>query len=100
MGQLWAVMLSLHFNFLEGIRLHSLYHAGFVEIRFLKRCDVISSNSWFLAILKGFSGLPLFKLPNIFFLKIKKDFRDCRQITFAMPNIFCPLSKKTQPPYS
>ena len=32
---------------------------------------------------------------NIFFLKIKKDFRDCQQITCAMLYIFCPLSKKT-----
>ena len=49
--------------FLEGIRLHWLFHAGFGEIRFLKWRDVVSSNSWFLAVLKGFSeGLPLFKL--------------------------------------
>ena len=34
--------------------------------------DVINSNSWFMAILKGFSGLPLFKQPNIFFLKLKR----------------------------
>ena len=44
------------FKFLEGIRLHWLYvfHAGFDEIRFLKSCNLISSNSWFLAILKAF----------------------------------------------
>ena len=35
---------------------------GYGEIRFLKWYDVINSNSWFLAILKEFSGLPLFKL--------------------------------------
>ena len=47
-------------------------HAGFGETRFLKRNDVINLNSWFLAILKGFSECSsLFKL--IFFLKIKKD---------------------------
>ena len=33
-----------------------------------------------------------------FFLKIKKDFRDCRQITFALHNRFCPLSEN--PPTS
>ena len=53
------------FKFLEEIRLHWLFHVGFGEIRFLKWHDVINSNSWFLAILKEFSGLPLFKL--IFF---------------------------------
>ena len=51
-----------HFKFLEEIRLHWLFHMGFGEIRFLKWHDVINSNSWFLAILKEFSGLPLFKL--------------------------------------
>ena len=36
--------------------------------RFLKWCDVINSNSWFLAILKGFSeGLPLQYNVFIFF---------------------------------
>ena len=43
------------FKFLEGIRLHWLFHAGFGEIRLLKWYDVIISNSWFLAISKGFS---------------------------------------------
>ena len=28
------------FKFLEGIRLHWLFHAGFEDIRFLKWCDV------------------------------------------------------------
>ena len=52
-------------------------HADFGEIRFLKWNDVINLNSWFLAILKGFSEcLPLFKLT--FFLKIKKDFNKNR----------------------
>ena len=99
MGKVWPVMPSLHVKFLEGIKLHWLFHAGFGEIRFLKWRDVINSNSWFLAILKRFSeGLPLINQPNIFFLKIKKDFRDCRQITFALHNRFCPLSEN--PPTS
>ena len=73
MGEVWAVMVSLHFKFLEGIRLHRMFHVGFGEIRFLKWRDVISSNPGFLAILKGFSeGLSLFKLPNIFLLKLKR----------------------------
>ena len=51
-----------------------LFHTGFEEIRFLKWRDAFNSDSWFLAILKGFSeGLPLYK-PIFFFLKIKKDF--------------------------
>ena len=51
------------FTYLEGIRLQWLFHAGFGEMKFLKLRDVINSNSWFLAMLKGFSeGLPLFKL--------------------------------------
>ena len=53
------------FKFLEEIRLHWLFRVGFGEISFLKWHDVIISNSWFLAILKEFSGLSLFKL--IFF---------------------------------
>ena len=66
MGKVWAVDDAIRFKFLEGIRLHWLFHVGFGEIRFLKWRDVINSSSWFLAILKGFSkGLPLFKL--IFF---------------------------------
>ena len=41
-----------HFKFLEEI----------MVIIFLKVQDVINSNYWFLAILKEFSVLPLFKL--------------------------------------
>ena len=71
MGEVWAVMVSLQFKFLQGIRLRWMFHVG--EIRFLKWRDVINSNPWFLAILKGFSeGLSLFKLPNIFLLKSKR----------------------------
>ena len=72
MDEIWAVMLSLHFKFLEESRLYWHFYACFREITFLKWRDVINSNSWFMAILKGFSGLPLFKLPNIFFLKLKR----------------------------
>ena len=53
-----------HFKFLEEIRLHWLFHVSFAEIRFLKLHDVTNSNSWFLAILKEFSGMPLFKLKD------------------------------------
>ena len=68
---------------LEGIRLYSVIHAGFGEIRFLKLRDVINSNSWFLGILNEFSeGLRLFKL--IFFLKLKKGFNKNR---YFMPQI-------------
>ena len=41
------------------------------EIRFLKLHDIINSNSWLLAMLKEFSGLPLFKL-ILFFLKLNR----------------------------
>ena len=52
-------------------------HADFGEIKFLKWNDVINLNSWFLAILKGFSECsPFFKLT--YFLKIKKDFNKNR----------------------
>ena len=65
------------FKFLKGIRLYWLFHVDFGEIRFLKWCDVINSNSCFLTILNGFSeGLLLFKLN--FFLKIKKHFNENR----------------------
>ena len=57
------------FKFLEKTRLHWLFHVDFREIRFLKQHDVINSNSWLLAILKEFSGLPLVKL--ILFLCVK-----------------------------
>ena len=50
------------FKFLEGIRLHWLFHSGFWEIRFLRRCDVINWNSWFLAILKAFSEAFLYSI--------------------------------------
>ena len=44
---------------------------GFEEIRILKWHDAINSNSWFLAVLKDFSGLPLsFKLIGILFSKL------------------------------
>ena len=60
-----------------------MFHAGFGEIRFLKWCDVINSNSWFLTILKGFS-FTAFKLTFFFFLK--KDFNKnwyfiCQMVT-------------------
>ena len=60
-------------KFLEEIRLHWLFYAGFGEIKFSEWRDVyIQFNSWFWAIIKGFSeGLPLFKL-KIFFLKSKR----------------------------
>ena len=59
------------YKFLKGIRLHWLFHAGFGEIRFLKWRDVTNSNSWFLAILNGFSDFPFIQT-NIFFLKVKR----------------------------
>ena len=77
------------FKYFEGIRLHWLFHAGFREIRFLKWCGVINSNSWFLATLKGFSfrmfAFTVFKL------------RDCQQMTFVTLNGFCPLNKPPPP---
>ena len=44
---------------------------SFGEIRFLKWRNINSSNSWFLAILNGFSEGCLYQT-NIFFLKIKQ----------------------------
>ena len=38
------------------------YSVGFGEIRFLKWRVANNSNSWFMTILNGFSGLSLFKL--------------------------------------
>ena len=52
---------AIAFNFLKKLD-SRLVHVGFKEISFLKSHDVINSNSWFLAILKEFSCLPLFKL--------------------------------------
>ena len=52
---------AIVFNFLKKLD-SRLVHVGFKEIIFLKSHDVINSNSWFLAILKEFSCLPLFKL--------------------------------------
>ena len=50
-------------NFFKELEKFWLFHVGFGEIRPLKWSDVINSNSWFWAILQGFSeGLPLFKL--------------------------------------
>ena len=49
------------FKFLKKIRLDWLFYVGFGEIRFSRWHGVISSNSWFLTILKAFI-LPLFKL--------------------------------------
>ena len=43
-----------------AVNFHWLFHAGFREIRFSKRRDVINSNSWFLAILKGFQKVCLY----------------------------------------
>ena len=61
------------FKFLKGIRLHRMFHAGFGELRFLKWREVTNSNSWFLAILKGFlEGTPLFK---IIFLSQRRTLR-------------------------
>ena len=84
---LWAKygQWCYRFKFFEEIRLHWLFNVGFGEIRFLKWHYVTNSNSWFLAILKEFSGLPLFKL-ILFFLKIKYDFNKncyfmCRILT-------------------
>ena len=50
------------FEFFEGIRLYWLFHVGFGEIKFLKWCDVINSNSWFLAILKDFQKVCLYSI--------------------------------------
>ena len=67
---LWAKygQWCYRFKFFEEIRLHWLFNVGFGEIRFLKSHDVINSNSWFLAILKEFSGLSLF---NLIFFSLK-----------------------------
>ena len=59
------------FKFLQEIRLHWLL-VGFGEIRFLKWHDVINSNSWFLAILKDFSDLPLLFKLIFFFSKLNR----------------------------
>ena len=69
------------FKFLEGIRLHWLFHAGFGEVRFL-----FDANSWFFSILKWFrDGFPLFKL--IFsFLKLK---RILKKIDISGVNCIC-----------
>ena len=60
-SEIWEKIMGpvkyYRFKFLEGIRLHWLYHTNFGEIRFLKWFDAINSNSWFLAILKGFNSL-------------------------------------------
>ena len=59
---------TLSLYFVGRIELHWLFHWGFGEMTILKWRNVSNSNSWFLAIIKGFSrwhGLPLFKL--IFF---------------------------------
>ena len=53
---------AIAFNFLKKLD-PRLFHVGFEDIRFLKLHDVINLNSWFLAILKEFSCLSLFKLP-------------------------------------
>ena len=64
---------AIALNFSKELDSTDCSMGGFGDIRFLKWRDVISSNSWVLTILKGFSEvLPLFKL--VFFLKIKKDF--------------------------
>ena len=67
----WSSMGSgcYRLKFLAEIRLHWLFHVGFGEIRFIKRHDVINSNSWFWAILREFSGFLLFML-IFFFLKL------------------------------
>ena len=79
---IWAKYEQWHyrFKFLDRSKLHWPFHGfwnfngilfhGFWKIRFLKWRHVNNSNSWFLAMLNGFSeGLPLFKI--IFVLKIK-----------------------------
>ena len=69
------------FKFLEGIKLHWLFHAGFGEVGFL-----FDANSWFFSILKWFrDGFPLFKL--IFsFLKLK---RILKKIDISGVNCIC-----------
>ena len=63
---------AIALNFSEELDSTDFSMGVFGQIRLLKWCDVINSNSWFLAIVKGSSeGLPLFKL--ILFLKIKRD---------------------------
>ena len=64
MGKVLAVE-AITLNFLMELNFTGC-SMGFGEIRFLKWRHINDSNSWFLAILNGFSqGLPLFKL--IFF---------------------------------
>ena len=65
------------FKFLEGIRLHWLFHAGFGEIRFLKWRDVINSNSSLFLLFGNINRQLrdiLLNRKNHFSLKIKKDF--------------------------
>ena len=62
MGEVWASD-AIALNFLK--KLDSTDCSMWVQER-------LDFYSWFLAILKEFSGLPLFRL--IFFLKIKWDF--------------------------
>ena len=73
-SEIWANSMgsdAIVLNFSKELaRLHWMFHAGFREIRFLKWRDVISSNSWFLVILKGFY-FTAFKL-TFFFLKLKR----------------------------
>ena len=58
-SEIWAKRMgsdAIALNFSNELtRLHWMSHASFGETRFLKWCDVINSNSWFLIILKGFS---------------------------------------------
>ena len=60
MGKVYMGSRCYRFEFLEEIRLYLLFHVNFGEIRFLKWHDVINSNSWFWAILKGFSEVCLY----------------------------------------
>ena len=63
------------FKFLEGIRLHWLFHTDFGEIRFLKRRETYQFKFFIFGNVKKVFRRFAFIQANIFFLnKMKKDF--------------------------
>ena len=71
MGKVWVVdAIALHFSTELGPNDCSMRVLK-KQINILKWHDVSNSNSWFLAILNGFSRRFAFIQANIFFLKLK-----------------------------
>ena len=71
MGQNFKFFLK----FLEGIKLHWLFHVGFREIKFSKWRDVCNQSKFLVfGNIKRVFRRFAFIQANIFFLKIKKDF--------------------------